>query len=217
MVFLRKQYIVAICILCTLMCRAFDFTPVRIKYEGGDWYNDPNALKILAEYINENTSIQMDTTEYILRLKDRDIHDHPFLFITGHGDFLYNDRDLENIREYITNGGFVYIDDDYGFNRGIMSFLTDLFPDNQPRIVYDDNDIFSCCFYMPYMPKIHEHYKGDPETYGIFINSKISILYTFNTNISDGWSTAELHNDPPIKKEAALKMGSNIIYYALFK
>lgn len=217
MVFLGKNAILIACLFSAIITWSFDFTPVRIRYEGGDWYNDPDALKILAEYVNSNTEIRMDTAQKVLRLGDKDIGDYPFLFITGHGDFLYSEHDMANVREYLRNGGFIYIDDDYGFNRNIMAFLTELFPDNPPCNVYDDNAVFSSYFQLTYMPKIHEHYRGNPETYGIFINDKLSLLYTFNTNISDGWSYAELHSDPPHKKESALKMGVNIIYYALFR
>ncbi len=204
-------------VLLTISINAFDITPVRIRYEGGDWYNDPEALTRLAFYINSHTEISMDTAETVLRIDDKRIFNYPFLFITGHGDFIYNEKDIEHIKTYLNQGGFIYIDDDFGFNRAIMRFIGDLSKNGTPEKVYDDNQIFNSYYKLDQMPKIHEHYAGNPESYALYINDKIALFYTFNTNISDGWSTPELHNDPVAKKEDAYKMGVNIIYYALFK
>ncbi|MGE3063233.1 MAG: DUF4159 domain-containing protein [bacterium] len=196
---------------------AFDFTPVRIQYEGGDWYNDRDCLKLLAKFINSETDLKMDTSEIVLKLSDKRIHDYPFLFITGHDKIKYTSRDIENVREYIYNGGFIYIDDDYGFNGSVRSFIRDIFPERELVRLPAHEKIFSSVYEFKKIPKIHEHYEGAPEAYGLFINKKIGILYTYNTNFSDGWATYETYKDPDSRRLDALKMGVNIIYYALFK
>jgi hypothetical protein len=43
----------------------------------------------------------------------------------------------------------------------------------------------------------------------------VVLFYSRNTDINDGWEDAEVHNDPPEKREAALRMGVNIVVYAL--
>lgn len=216
MVFRRIIPVFIFLCICVNLC-AFDFTPVRLRYEGGDWYNDENALTILAEYVNQHTPLEMDTSEIILSMDDRRIMDYPFLFMTGHGGFDYTHRELENMRSYVLAGGFVYIDDDYGFNTDIMNFLDELFPGRNTVKLSHDSDILSTFFKIDKLPKIHEHYEGEPEMYGIFIDSKIGVLYTFNSNISDGWAVYETHKDPREKRLEALKAGVNIVYYALFK
>ena len=195
----------------------FDFTPVRIQYEGGDWYNDRECLKILAEYVNLHTDLIMDTNETVLRMSDRRIHDYPFLFITGHDKLKYSKKDIVNMREFVSNGGFVYIDDDYGFNKDVRIFLKELFPERELVRISADEKIFSSVYPFKKLPKIHEHYEGSPEAFAIYINDDIGILYTYNTNFSDGWAAYETYKDPDKKREDALKMGANIIYYALFK
>lgn len=84
---------------------SFDFTPVRLKYEGGDWYNDGENLKLLAKYVNQNTPLKMDTNEIILELSDKNIKKYPFLFMVGHGGLKYKIEDIKNIREYVLEGG----------------------------------------------------------------------------------------------------------------
>ncbi len=215
MVFLRN--ITIILLISFNIITAFDFSPVRLKYSGGDWYNDENCLKILAQYVNKNTDIKMDTNQIVLSMDSKKIFDYPFLFMTGHGGLKYTQKEIINIRKYLLNGGFLYIDDDYGFNKDIMNFMEDLFPDRDLVRIPNDFEIYRTFYKFDYMPKIHEHYKGSPEVYGIFINKKLSLLYTFNTNISDGWAVYETHKDPKEKRIQALKMGVNIVYYALFK
>ncbi|MDD3803667.1 MAG: DUF4159 domain-containing protein [bacterium] len=196
---------------------AFDFAPVRIQYEGGDWYNDRECLKILAEFVNENTSLKMDTLENVLRMSDKRIHDHPFLFITGHDKIKYSKKEIENLREYLRNGGFLYIDDDYGLNTSVRSFIKELFPEKNLVKLPAEEIIFSTVFKFDILPKIHEHYEGPPEAYGLYFGKKIGILYTYNTNFSDGWARFETYRDSDKKRNEALKMGANIIFYALFK
>jgi len=213
----RRVILICLFICITAGSWAFDFTPVRLRYEGGDWYNDENALTILAGYVNEHTPLKMDTSEIVLSMDNRRIMDYPFLFMTGHGGFDYTQSELENIRAYVLAGGFVYIDDDYGFNTDIMNFLDELFPARSTVKLSPDSDILNAFYKLDRLPKIHEHYDGEPEMYGIFIGEKIGVLYTFNSNISDGWAVYETHNDPLEKRIEALKTGVNIIYYALFK
>jgi len=195
----------------------FDFTPVRIQYDGGDWYNDRECLKILAEYVNSHSDLRMDTSETVLKMSDKRIHNYPFLFITGHDKLKFTKKDIENVREYVLNGGFIYIDDDYGFNKDARTFIREVFPDRDLVRISSDEEIFSSVYEFKKLPKIHEHYEGPPEAYAVFINKKIGILYTYNTNFSDGWAVYETYKDPDEKRTLALKMGVNIIYYALFK
>ncbi len=216
MVFCRIIIFIIVLFLSNFLS-AFDFTPVRLKYKGGDWYNDEYCLKILAKYINEHTNLKMDTSQIIFSISDKRIMDYPFLFMTGHGGIKYSKNEIDNIKKYLLNGGFLYIDDDYGFNRDITGFLNDLFDDRNVIKLPVNNEIYSNIYKFNNMPKIHEHYTGNPSSYCIFINGKISVLYTFNTNISDGWAIYETHKDPWEKREQALKMGTNIIFYALFR
>ncbi|MEX0747285.1 MAG: DUF4159 domain-containing protein [Rhodothermales bacterium] len=44
---------------------------------------------------------------------------------------------------------------------------------------------------------------------------RLVVFYTMETNISDGWESPEVHNDPPEKREAAFRMGTNILTYAM--
>ncbi len=198
---------------------SFDFTPVRLKYDGGDWYNDPENLKLLSKFVNENTPLRMDTNEIVLELSDKSIKKYPFLFMVGHGGLKYNKENIQNLRDYILEGGFLLIDDDYGFDKDIRKFLSDLFPDREPvKLPLDKNcELLNTFFELKKFPKMHEHYPGPPEVYAIFVKDKIGVLFLYNTNISDGWTYPEKYKDPESKRIESFKIGANIIFYSLFK
>jgi len=63
------------------------------------------------------------------------------------------------------------------------------------------------------LPKIHEHDGKRPQAFGIFIDSKLVLLYTYECDLGDGWEDPEVNNDPFEVREKALKMGANILNY----
>jgi len=189
---------------------------VRIKYSGGDWYNDPSIIPNLMTEFEKRTGIKTNKEEKVLSLSDNDIFSYPFLFITGHGRINLTEKEIENLRKYLWNGGFVYADDDYGMDEYIRREILRTFPSNELIELPLEHPIYHIFYDFPDgLPKIHEHYKGPPHGYGIFLHKRLSLYYTYNTNISDGWANPDVHNDPPQKREQAFKMGVNILYYAI--
>jgi len=194
----------------------FQIQIVRVKYSGGDWYNDPSIIPNLMTEFEKRTGITTKKEEKILSLSDDDIFSYPFLFITGHGRINLTEKEIENLRKYLWNGGFVYADDDYGMDEYIRREILRIFPSNELIELPLEHSIYRIFYDFPEgLPKIHEHYKGPPHGYGIFLHKRLSLYYTYNTNISDGWANPDVHNDPPEKREQAFRMGVNILYYAI--
>lgn len=187
----------------------------RLKYSGGgDWYNDPDMLPNLAAELNRLTTIRCPEKEAIVSLGDRQLFSYPFLFITGHGAITFSDREVQQLRLYLKNGGFLYGDDDYGMDESFRREMKKVFPENELVELPFDHPIYQIVYDFPDgLPKIHEHYEGPPKGLGIFYGGRLVVFYTYNTNISDGWT--ETHNNPPEKREAAFQMGVNIVAYAL--
>lgn len=189
---------------------------VRMRYSGGDWYNDPDIIPNLAKSINQRTDIKIGEGEKILSLDDPEVFSYPFLFITGHGKINLSEKEREVLRNYLWNGGFVYADDDYGMNEYFRREISKIFPNHRLILLPKDHEIYHIFYDLPDgLPKIHEHYKGPAEGYGLFLNGRLSLFYTYNSNISDGWASPSVHNDPEEIREKALKMGINIYLYAL--
>jgi hypothetical protein len=194
---------------------AQNFTIARLKYEGGgDWYNDPDIIPNLAQELNKRTNIKSEIIEKVVSLKDEELFRYPFLFMTGHGNINWSDEEVSNLREFLTSGGFLYADDDYGMDESFRREIKKAFPDCDLIELPANHLIYRIIYNFPGgLPKIHEHYQGPPKGLGIFYQGRLVVFYTWNSNISDGWT--DTHNDPPEKREQAFQMGINIVAYAL--
>jgi hypothetical protein len=195
------------------------FQIARLKYSGGgDWYNDPSAEVNLLKFVQANTNIKVNAEYKFVDIASDEIFSFPFLFLTGHGNIVLSTDEAKRLRTYLENGGFLYIDDDYGMDKAIRREMKKVFPGNDFIEVPFSHKIFNIFYkFENGIPKTHEHDKNPPQTFGIFLGDRLSVLYTFESNPSDGWADPEVHNDPKDKREEALKFGANIIIYALSK
>lgn len=195
------------------------FQIARLKYSGGgDWYNDPSAEVNLLKFVQANTNIKVNALYKFVDVSSDEIFSYPFLFLTGHGNIVFSTDEVNRLRKYLENGGFLYIDDDYGLDKAIRREMKKVLPGNDFIEVPFSHKIFNIFYkFENGIPKTHEHDKNPPQTFGIFLGNRLSVLYTFESNPSDGWADPEVHNDPKDKREEALKFGTNIIIYALSK
>jgi hypothetical protein len=189
----------------------------RVKYSGGgDWYNDPSGEVNLLKYIAKNTNIPVDPVYEYVDLASDHLFQYPLIFITGHGNMRFSDEEVRNLRSYLENGGFLYIDDDYGLDSSVHKEMKKVFPEQNFAELPFTHGIYHAHFDFPNgLPKIHEHDGKPPQGLGLFYEGRLCVYYTYETNPSDGWADPEVHNDPPEKREAALKMGTNIVIWAL--
>ena len=195
------------------------FQIARLKYSGGgDWYNDPSAEVNLLKFVQANTNVKVNAQYKFVDVSSDEIFSYPFLFLTGHGNIVLSTDEVNRLRKYLENGGFLYIDDDYGLDKAIRREMKKVLPGNDFIEVPFSHKIFNIFYkFENGIPKTHEHDKNPPQTFGIFLGNRLSVLYTFESNPSDGWADPEVHNDPKDKREEALKFGTNIIIYALSK
>lgn len=187
-----------------------------LKYNGGgDWYSNPTSLPNLIKFCNSNINTRIKTKPGTVSPGSPDIFSYPFIHMTGHGNVIFNNQEAENLRNYLTSGGFLHIDDNYGMDKYIRNEIKKLFPNNDLVELPSTHNIFQKPFPFPAgLPKIHEHEAKRPQAFGIFINNKLVLLYTFECDLGDGWEDYEVHNDPKEVREKALKMGANIINHA---
>ncbi len=187
----------------------------RLKYGGGgDWYNDPEIIPNLCRELNRRTNIVALTDEVTVSLLDDKIYQYPFLFMTGHGNISFSDEEVVRLRRYLEAGGFLYADDDYGMDESFRREMKKVFPGADLVELPFDHPIYHQIYnFDAGPPKIHEHYEGSPRGYGIYVGGRLAVYYTYNSNISDGWT--DRYNDPEDVREQAIRMGINIISYFL--
>ncbi len=210
-------------IFCILLFLSLSFAQdggfqiARLKYNGGgDWYNDPSAEVNLLNYVKEHTEIYVNPVYVFVDLASDDIYRYPFLFMTGHGNMVFSDREAARLRDYLERGGFLYVDDDYGLDKSFRREMKKVFPDNELQEIPFDFGLYHCLYdFNTGPPKTHEHDDKQPKGFGIFIKERLVVYYTFESNPSDGWTDEQVYNDPPEKREEALKFGTNIIVWAL--
>lgn len=213
---MRIALIISFCLM--LLARSLFAGPIdiaRLKYGGGgDWYNDPEEETNLLKEFSARTGVSVKAEKVALSAADDDLFLHPFLFITGHGEIKFTAREVERLRLFLTSGGFLYADDDYGMDVSFRREMKRVLPESELQELPPDFPLFNCYYEISSgLPKIHEHEKGRPQAFGLFYQGRLVVFYTFNTNISDGWTSD--HNDPAEKREEAFKVGINILWYAL--
>ncbi|HET8866499.1 MAG TPA: DUF4159 domain-containing protein [Gracilimonas sp.] len=194
-----------------------EFEIARAKYRGGgDWYNDPSALQNLIRYTKDNLPIRISNTYKDVSLGSAELHSYPFVFLTGHGNITINSTEARNVREYLENGGFLYIDDDYGLDEYIRPVIKQIFPNEDFIEIPFSYPIYDQVFnFENGLPKIHEHDNQPPQGFGIFYEGRLVVFYSYESNLGDGWADAEVHNTPESLRQKALQMGANILVYAL--
>lgn len=186
-----------------------------LKYNGGgDWYSNPTALPNLIKYCNRTINTRISPKAATVEPGSPDLLSYPFVHMTGHGNVVFSDNDIQNLRNYLEGGGFLHIDDNYGMDQYIRREAKRIFPANELVELPASHAIFQKPNPFPAgIPKIHEHDGKRPQAFGIFINGRLALLYTFETDLGDGWEDPEVHNDPAEVREKALRMGANIISY----
>lgn len=221
---MKKRTIAAFCIfsfamglLLPVLAQGQDFKLARIKYRGGgDWYNDPSSLKNLAEFTQQQVPIALNPDYDDVALGSSDLSEYPFAFLTGHGTIDINQAEASNLREYLDNGGFLYIDDDYGLNEHFREVIGQVYPDEELVEIPFDHPIYHQVFGFPEgLPKVHEHDGEAPRGFGLFRDGRMVLFYTYESNLADGWANPDVHNNPAAVREEALQMGTNILVYAL--
>jgi len=186
-----------------------------LKYDGGgDWYANPTSVPNLIRFSNENIHTVISEKPKTVKAGSQDIFNYPILFMTGHGNVFFEENAVENLRNYLTSGGFLHVSDNYGIDVYIRREMKKVFPDLSFQEVPYNHPIYHQIYDFDQLPKIHEHDNKPAQGFGIFYKGRLVVFYDYQCDLSDGWEDPEMHHDPPEIREKALKMGANIIYYA---
>ena len=207
----------AVILLVTNIILGQEFSIARVNYGGGgDWYCDPSSIPNILSYLTKNTSIKAAHDEYRIKLTTKELRGHPYLYMTGHGNIRFTNEEIIQLREYLMGGGFLHTDDNYGLNTSFRREMKKVFPDRDFVELPHDHAVFHSYFDMPNgLPKIHEHDGKPPQLFALYNEDRIMVIYSYESDLGDGWEDEEVHNNPPELRVAALQMGVNIIYFAL--
>jgi hypothetical protein len=187
----------------------------KLKYNGGgDWYANKTALPNLIKFCNQELNMNLAPEEDVVDAGSSDIFLYPYVYMTGHGNVVFTDADAANIRKYLTGGGFLHIDDNYGLDKFVRIELKKVFPDLELVTIPFDHPVYHQKFKFPNgLPKIHEHDGKPAQGLGLIYQGRLVVFYSFECDLGNGWEDQRIHNDPEAKRQEALKMGANLIAY----
>lgn len=182
---------------------------------GGDWYANPTAVPNLIQFCNETIGTKIDEKPVAVKPSSLDLFNYPILFMTGHGNILFEENDVENLRNYLTSGGFIHISDNYGLDPYVRREFKKIFPELDFKEVPYSHAIYHQTYeFTAGVPKIHEHDGKAALGYGLFYEGDLVCFYDYESDLSDGWESEAVHNNPPNIRLKALQMGANIVQFA---
>ncbi len=190
----------------------------RVKYGGGgDWYSDEESLVELLAFARQHTLLDLPEREETVELTSDQVFSYPYLYLTGHGNVTFSRAEADRLRRYLQQGGFLHIDDNYGLDEYIREELKKVFPEKELVELPFDHPIYNTRYtFSDGLPKIHEHDGERPQGYGLLDDSgRVMVFYTHETDLGDGWEPASVHDNSPEKRRAALRMGVNVLTYAM--
>ena len=188
-----------------------------LKYNGGgDWYANPTALKNLIQFCNTNLNTNIDPLYDEIEVGNLSIFQYPWVHLTGHGNVVFSPKEANNLRNYLISGGFLHISDNYGLDPFIRKEMKKVFPEIDFVELPLNHEIYETPYaFKNGLPKIHEHDDNSPLGLGLIYEGRLVCFYDFECDLGDGWEDEEVHNDSEEIRTKALKMGANILSYAL--
>jgi hypothetical protein len=185
----------------------------RLHYDGGgDWYNNPDMIPNMVEVLNRELQTDFSQEEAVVTPGESRLFQYPFVIMTGHGNITFSEREADNLRAWLLRGGVLYADDDYGMDEAFRREIKKVFPERQLVELPAEHEIFNCYYKFSGTPKIHKHDDKRPQSFAIYDDTgRIMVIYTYESNITDGWSDA--HEDPPETRQNAFRFGVNMLYH----
>lgn len=190
-----------------------------LKYSGGgDWYANPTSLPNLIEFCNNNMGTAINPDPATVDVGSGDIFNYPFIHMTGHGNVVFSEQEAKNLRNYLIGGGFLHIDDNYGMDKFIRPQLKKVFPELDLVELPYSHPVYHQKFdFAAGLPKIHEHDNKGPQGFGLIWEGRLVVFYSYECDLGDGWEDFDVHHDSEQNRQKALKMGANLVQYALMK
>lgn len=200
------------------------FTFARIKYSSGNWDTDQRMPSNLLNSLLEYTSIPLEKEEKIVELSSKDIFKYPFCYLSGHKLVQFNQAEAANFKQYINNGGFVFVDDcnhdiDGLFAKSFETQMGNLFGQQALKKIPNNHPIYNSFFKFENGPPttsfelngwgddlVHDYLKA------ITINNRIGVLYS-NKDYGCEWDY-DFRNKRFLSEDNT-KFGVNIILYAM--
>ena len=188
----------------------------KLKYGGGgDWYANKTSMPNLIKFCNQNLKMNIFPEEDIIEVGDVNIFQYPFIHMTGHGNVVFTDGEVQNLRKYLVSGGFLHIDDNYGLNKYIRREMKKVFPELEFVELPFSHPVYQQKYkFANGLPKVHEHDGLPPQGFGLIYQGKLISFFSYECDLGNGWEDRGVYNDAEESRQKALQMGANLVQYA---
>jgi hypothetical protein len=204
---------------------------------GGSWATDyPDSDLNFSYRLHQLTAMEVNPDGIVLELTDPELVNYPFIYMLECGSLVFSDEEVEALRRYLFNGGFLMVDDFWGEAEWFNFYreIKRVFPEREPIELPIDHPIFHAVFDLkekPQIPNIDAALAGRPygitwerpdakEVHfkGIFDDKgRMMVIICHNTDLGDGWEREgedEWYFHEFCEKKA-YPMGINIVVYAM--
>lgn len=209
-------------------------TFARLKYRGTGmgvgWRHDfPRAESHFMRIISSITTIRPFIESgpvvggNIIALDDPELMKYPIAYLSEPGGWFPNDQEVLGLRNYLTKGGFLIVDDFDGPSSHrdldhLSETLRRVFPAARLMEIPRNHAIFDAFFKIDF-DKLVAYQTGDqPGYFAIFQDNdprkRVMAVVNFNQDLGDYWEWSDRgYNLAPSNE--AYKLGVNYIIYAL--
>jgi hypothetical protein len=216
---MKKTSITIFFLILSLFSFGQKNTIALLKYSGGgDWYANPTSLNNLINFCNKELNTTLSSNYSTIEVGSSEIFLYPYVHLTGHGNVVFSEQEIANLRNYLIAGGFLHIDDNYGLRKFIEPQMKKVFPELEFVEIPFSHPIYNQKFSFPNgLPKIHEHDNKSPKGYGLFWEGRLVCFFSYESDLGDGWEDEDVHNDSQQIRLKALQMGANLIQYCFMQ
>ena len=216
---MKKSSLIILFLTLSLFSFGQKNTIALLKYSGGgDWYANPTSLTNLINFCNKELNTTLSSNYSTIEVGSSEIFLYPFVHLTGHGNVVFSEQEIANLRNYLIAGGFLHIDDNYGLRKFIEPQMKKVFPELEFVEIPFSHPIYNQKFSFPNgLPKIHEHDNKSPKGYGLFWEGRLVCFFSYESDLGDGWEDEDVHNDSQQTRLKALQMGANLIQYCFMQ
>lgn len=198
-----------------------DFVFAQVMYKG-NWDPDPSAFSNVLKETISKSNVKVKLARKVLSLTDPALMSTPFIYITGHGEFVLSEPEVDALKKFISNGGTLLADaccGDLSFDTSFRREMKKVFGESELQRLTNEHPIFSSFHKIEAVQYSAQTLAtfgemNAPLLEGIMVKNELRIIYS-RFGLGCGWEGADHPYSYMYSPQDALRLGVNIIVYVL--
>ena len=198
-----------------------DFVFAQIMHEG-DWDPDPSAVHNLLRHARDNSTMEVKFKRANVKIGDPEAATYPILYMTGHREFEWSREQVAWVQRYLKAGGILFADACCGrmaFDLAFRREMAKVFGNHRLESLPESHPFYQCHYpiqTVEYTPRVREDFghMETPRLEHISLDGRLAVVYS-KFDLGNGWEQFPHPYSYGLKEESALKIGTNMLVYAL--